>query len=190
MKTCTVSECTRQHAAQGFCLPHYKRWKKYGHPLGSAPRPSSEERFWKKVEVTGPDECWPWTKGCIGGGYGAFHPVKGELVLAHRFAFELVNGTLATGDEVDHTCHNGTDCAGGPTCEHRKCCNPAHLEAVSPDENKRRSHRWNGNKTSCPAGHRYTNDNTYINPTRGIRICRACARNRDGQRRSKGQVQA
>src|SRR6266487_2334557 len=32
---------------------------------------SFEERFWAKVEVRGPDDCWLW-KGCFSEGYGQF----------------------------------------------------------------------------------------------------------------------
>lgn len=30
MKTCTVEGCARKHAANGLCLMHYKRFRKYG----------------------------------------------------------------------------------------------------------------------------------------------------------------
>lgn len=35
--TCTIDGCERKHNARGWCLPHYKKWQKYGDPLGSAP---------------------------------------------------------------------------------------------------------------------------------------------------------
>lgn len=33
-RTCEVDGCSRPHNARGWCLPHYKRWQKYGDPLG------------------------------------------------------------------------------------------------------------------------------------------------------------
>lgn len=35
---CGIDGCERKHNARGFCLPHYKRWRKYGDPEGAAPR--------------------------------------------------------------------------------------------------------------------------------------------------------
>jgi len=37
-RICSIDGCNRTFNAKGFCLPHYKRWRKYGDPLGNAPR--------------------------------------------------------------------------------------------------------------------------------------------------------
>ena len=34
--------------------------------------PNTRARFWAKVDVCGPDECWPWMAGLSGNGYGRF----------------------------------------------------------------------------------------------------------------------
>lgn len=39
-----------------------------------------------------PEECWPWTGGTAGKGYGQFYRAKRQPVGAHRFAWELANG--------------------------------------------------------------------------------------------------
>lgn len=36
------------------------------------------ERFWTKVDVRGPDECWPWL-AAITDGYGRFCPHSNSL---------------------------------------------------------------------------------------------------------------
>jgi len=36
--TCTIAGCERPHNARGWCLPHYKRWQRYGDPEGSVQR--------------------------------------------------------------------------------------------------------------------------------------------------------
>lgn len=36
-RICSINDCERSHNAHGWCLPHYKRWQKYGDPLGSPP---------------------------------------------------------------------------------------------------------------------------------------------------------
>lgn len=139
---------------------------------------SAEGRFWSKVERKGPDECWPWTAGVMKKtGYGVFHPRKPETKLAHRLAYESRYGPIPVGMHVDHKCHNGQDCPPGP-CPHRKCCNPAHLEAVTNAENVNRSHNSNIQKTHCPRGHEYSAGNTYRQPDGGRR-CRECARDLD-----------
>ena len=140
------------------------------------------DRFWAKVEVRGPDECWTWTAGRTAQGYGGFHPTKPTMELAHRYVYKLYFGELEMGLKVDHTCHNGKGCPPGP-CEHRLCCNPSHLEAVSNSVNVNRSHNSNFQKTHCPKGHEYTDENTrlHIKPNTIGRSCKECARMRDRQ---------
>jgi hypothetical protein len=67
----------------------------------------------------------------------------------------------------------------------RNCINPAHLEPVTPEENRRRSPIPRGahyaNRTHCNQGHEFTPENTYWrkqtnDPTRFRRVCRACKR--------------
>jgi hypothetical protein len=78
---------------------------------------STAERFWQKVDTTGPDDCWEWQAGLFRDGYGKFgmggH--SGRKVAAHRVAWELTNGLIPTGQFVLHRCDN------------TKCCNPGHL---------------------------------------------------------------
>ncbi len=136
-------------------------------------------RFAAKVDRSaGPTGCWPFTGSLTDAGYGSFWNGT-RLVKAHRFAFAESAGREADGD-VDHTCHNGSGCAGGSTCPHRACCNPAHLEDVTHAENVRRGQagkypkRW---KSVCPAGHPYAGENQYIDP-KGHQRCRTCAHQR------------
>ena len=73
-------------------------------------------RFYEKVVVAGPDECWDWIGGNRrkdGQGYGNFY--YGELMSAHRFAF-----WIATGHHPGNlcVCHH---------CDRPVCVNPSHL---------------------------------------------------------------
>jgi hypothetical protein len=78
------------------------------------------ERFWSKVNKT--DGCWLWTAKCDHFGYGRIIApnAKGDYVpqLAHRVAYEFVNGPIPNGLQVLHNCPGGDVPA---------CVNPAHM---------------------------------------------------------------
>jgi hypothetical protein len=63
-----------------------------------------------------------------------------ESELGHRLVFALAVRPLEDGEHVDHACHNkDLICAGGRSCLHRRCLEPAHLEAIDQEENNRRA---------------------------------------------------
>ena len=73
------------------------------------------ERFWAKVDIRGPDQCWPWRHYTNNrGGYGVIS-VDDKHKLAHRVAWEIANGCVPADVCVCHRCDNPP------------CCNPAHL---------------------------------------------------------------
>ena len=81
---------------------------------------TTEERYWEKVDKT--DECWRWTASYNQYGYGQFRH-GGEVVLAHRLAFEWEHGEIPGGMQVDHRCHQ------------RNCVRPDHLRLVTHAQN-------------------------------------------------------
>lgn len=129
-------------------------------------------------------------------GYGQFHNLKVGRKATHTYAYELEKGSIPDGLFVDHTCHNeDLSCPGGKECLHRRCCNPAHLEAIDNAENLRRANapRGRGNqKTHCPQNHEYNDENTmWIKKVRkgktyNTRMCRVCNRDRARARKAAG----
>jgi len=130
------------------------------------------------------DECWPWTGRVNEQGYGIIYEGGldgGRRLRAHRAMYELHVGPIADGLTLDHLCHTRAvpDCADGPTCAHRRCVNPAHLEPVTKAENLRRGEPRN--RTHCPHGHEKTPENIRVNKLKNggvARACRVCERER------------
>lgn len=122
------------------------------------------ERFWGKVSVEPNTGCWLWTATCSGG-YGRYS-LAGEMKNAHRVAYQALVGPIPKTLHMDHLCRV------------RSCCNPEHLEPVSPGENIRRGDTGKllADKTHCPQGHPYSGDNLFYDA--GARKCRTCARAR------------
>ena len=137
----------------------------------------NEKLFWANVSRT--DSCWLWTGYINKDGYGEYKSEYLVTRLAHRIAYALDKGALPT-LPLDHL------------CRHRHCVNPDHLEPVTQEVNTRRSNvgLHEANKTHCPHGHPYDEENTIRH--NGKRFCRQCKQDRrrgDQARRTKKERQ-
>jgi hypothetical protein len=101
---------------------HYYRLRKHGSLdiANGRPRPPVD-RFWEKVDRSG--ECWLWTAGRRGDGYGAFQAESNRQVGAHRFSYELHHGEIPVGMVVMHSCDTPL------------CVNPDHLSVGTSADN-------------------------------------------------------
>ena len=108
-------------------------------------------------------------------GYGRWRPRPGaKMQYIHVYMWEQLRGPVPQGMQVDHACHTAdASCAGGSECQHRRCCNPEHLELVTPSENTLRQRHANRLKDSCPQGHPLEGDNLTVWKD-GKRRCKTC----------------
>lgn len=182
---CVIPGCERvePNAGRHMCNRHYARFWKHGDALYDTRDP--ERLLWSKIDkVSSSNGCWLWT-GALSSGYGSLSRPGSGTKRAHRVVYELTVGRIPAGQVLDHECHNrDVTCAGGSACQHRRCCNPAHLTPKTSLANVAASHCSPVNRAECPAGHPYDEANTYRFPSTGGRRCRACHREQERTRRA------
>ena len=127
---CSVDGCNEKHKAKGYCKKHYMRVRAHGDPHTTlGPTPVREGTAWERLEqrIEKVDHgfyqpCWEFTGSLTDKGYGNM-TYESKNYKTHRVSYEHHHGPIPEGMEVDHICCN------------KKCCNPYHLDAVTPEEN-------------------------------------------------------
>lgn len=129
-------------------------------------------RFFEKVRITDPDDCWIWIGAHHELGYGRFwDPVLRKVVPAHVWSYRHFNGPIPDGYEVDHLCRV-------PPCVNPW---PRHTKAVPPRVN------WERRVIEkCRNGHPLSESYVQRN---GRLCCRVCRRARREVYRSRPEVQ-
>jgi hypothetical protein len=103
--------------------------------------------------------CLLWTAAKNRKGYGQYR--DGKLYIAHRYAHNLLVEPVLPWNDVHHK------------CEVVACV--LHTEQMSRAEHHKHTDpgRVHREKTHCPKGHPYSEENTLINKD-GHRRCRTC----------------
>ena len=134
---------------------------------------SLRERIYSRL-IIDPSGCVLWSGNCGDNGYGQIE-IAGQMKLVHRVVWELENGPIPDGLQIDHVWEAG--------CRNRHCAALAHLEPVTAAENARRRA---ATVVKCVRNHDYTPENTYVD-SRGRRGCKECRREAT-RRWRRGQV--
>src|SRR5699024_990034 len=133
-RLCSIDGCHKQSRARGWCIMHYKRWKRNGdpEPVSYVKTETPEEAFALRTEWQG--DCLIWTGSKTKEGYGRIK-FNGRVQRAHRYAWERVNGPIPDGMFIVRKDHCSTSCV-----------NSDHLRLATVAQNA--SHRNGAGKGS------------------------------------------
>jgi hypothetical protein len=122
-------------------------------------------RLFSKIRIDAETGCWNWLGAKDGQGYG-FFAVDHHQTRVHRIVYAWAIGPVPKGiagrslGQIDHLCRNTS------------CCNPIHLELVTPRTNVARGTSPIAiamKKTHCPYGHELT-----VTRNKKRRECKTC----------------
>ncbi len=126
-RICSIPHCGKPHFGRGWCAAHWKRWKKYGDPLGGGTGDGEPEKFLREVVIPYEgDDCllWPFARTC---GYGVVRH-NGSMKRVSRLVCERAHGQPPTPmHEAAHSCGKG----------HEGCVTKRHLSWKTPGDNTR-----------------------------------------------------
>jgi HNH endonuclease len=116
---CAYEPCNKPFEVLPSARKRGAKYCSYQCAMLARPRLSLAEKFWARVRVAAPNDCWTWTGG-LGGqsGYGSLDamPERRGTIGAHVASWFLHTGTWpTTGLFVLHS------------CDQPSCVNPAHL---------------------------------------------------------------
>ena len=133
--------------------------------------PVTHAKFWARVSLPSPSQCWLWTGANTPDGYGRFH-IGGKMVGPHRLTYEMFIGPIPISRHGKRVCLDHI-------CRQPACVNPLHLRPFTWSENALREFE---NNTHCPKGHAYEPNNRLKGEARGRGSCKTCLRIRNHNR--------
>lgn len=128
------------------------------------------KNFWRRVDCTDLDSCWPFMGGRNSRNYGSLgwrNPDTGvkRALSAHRVAYESAYGPIPDGKVVMHICDNPP------------CCNPTHLRlGTTADNNADRAMKgrtYRGPRPNAARGERAPTAKLTADQVREIRALHA-----------------
>lgn len=125
---------------------------------------SVKARFWAKVDVRGPDECWDWRASLNTSGYGRFKYASYQQASAHRAALIIHTG-------ADHI-----DLLALHSCDRPSCVNPHHLRWGTVRDNSDDKISRNRHRNGKLAG--FTNPRCTLTPDQLAEIVHLIDRSR------------
>lgn len=175
-RLCSFPGCTSQALKRRFLCGGHRQQKQADKPLeplytrkrrdGEPPRIVYDEVTCSVAGLCGP--CHVFRGAKTSSGYGSVKlpmPSK-KTICVHKYVWELANGPVPDGLELDHLCRV------------RACCNVRHLRAVTHrvncTENSVSPLANNFRKTHCKNGHPFDAENTYIRREKGKHNGRRC----------------
>lgn len=125
-KVCAVQDCDGSAARRGWCVKHYTRFLRHGHPEGGGYGRGHVQEWLQKHASWDGEECLIWPFYCDPNGYGRVSH-DGRDQIAARVMCALAHGQPPTErHEAAHSCGQG----------HAGCVNPKHLRWATPHENQ------------------------------------------------------
>lgn len=133
--------------------------------MAAKPRDLDIEFIYKSSTPEPNTGCLLWTMALNADGYGVTSS-KYQILRAHRVVWELTNGQIPQGKQINHKCNV------------RACVNINHLYLGSQKENmqdKVKLGRAAAQKiTHCPVGHKYEESNIIWEKNGKHRRCKKC----------------
>ncbi len=134
------------------------------------------ERFFDKVVINEPTDCWEFVSSISKSNCGRFY-YNGKCRDAYKIGYFLLGGIIPEGYDLHHTCEN------------RLCVNPEHLMPLDrathiTDFTPTHITYKNKRKTHCSFGHPLSGENV-IKSDKGVRRCLSCARRRTRECQAK-----
>src|SRR3990170_2373777 len=164
--TLTCPVCNKQKVVPKWRIKQGKKYcsRECAAKRKTMPVKSIAIRFWNKVNKT--DTCWFWTGARNNMGYGQItlgHRFEGKG-LAHRIAWELINGQLPNGAVLCHICDNPS------------CVRPDHMFLGTKADNS--ADMVSKGRSICGEAHCFAK----LTKEQVINIRSECAKNQSKQR--------